>query len=281
MRYHSYRVFGAVRSGNCYLAYLIGNNFFDLNTLITDLIEHTPSPYDPGPRIASFYVWRKFDDFSRSFYNLRTRFGIGNVTYEEFLQKPLGELCTFVFESDCTCNHGDRTQRSYDRRTAFADSTVTIKQYWTTHLRKWFDYARTREDVLVVSYDALVAEFEGTMHSIALHLGTPKQKFRNVKERIGWYPTGTFWDDPSKRSEVKEPELRVSDKAYRPDTDPEFKPIAPYVFLHVDPLVAPPLTVDEYGRKLSTKHKPPPSPEQVAMMQRRKRYSKRFRGSKA
>lgn len=200
MRYKGYRVQGVPRSGNHYLAHLVGINFFNLKNIRLGIVGHDLGGHIGSGNPAVFYIWRQFDAVARSIYDMRARFGIGDITYEDLLARPLNELCTYDCTADHTYNAGIREERQKVHRDFMGRNRMTLKEFWTKHRDNWLAFAAKHPQVLVFQYEKLLSDFEAQMSRIAVYLESDLTEFQDVRERVGWYTTGTYWNDRSKRS---------------------------------------------------------------------------------
>ena len=198
-KYKNFMVVGMPRSGNHYLAHLVGINFFGRTTIPKKVVlHHLPNEAaleQPEGPFVTFYCYRSFEGFSKSFYNLRARFGMGDITLEDLRTRPLGELVPQGDKpkANYTFDDGDTCQQSTEIRLWYARSKRTLREHWQQHLRKWFSHAAKTPHVVVVNYESLLQAFHPTMLNIAACLGSTKVEFEDKLGRIGWYPPGQKW----------------------------------------------------------------------------------------
>lgn len=192
------QVCGHPRSGTHYITGLIHLNFFNNSgNYIKHYGGHGLGNKKAGQRArhnldtAYVYIWRNFEDVSKSIFKMRLRFGIPRqITYEEFIAYKYSRMWTkqignFVIK---VRNLNGNIKYAESVTSMFKNIQLTPKEYWKLHLKSWFELAKEIKNVMIVSYDELKNDFNGTMKELACYLGADKLTFLDIREQIGWIP---------------------------------------------------------------------------------------------
>jgi hypothetical protein len=195
MRFKGYRVFGFPRSGSCVTAYLVGTNFFGLKALVKSSVSNTTSVDEIAKcrknNHAIICTWRNFMHSAKSLYEIRSRFGVGDIPFSDFLDTPLRKMPRIsACQKPIVFNDGNSKRVSEVVTAAWSDREDTVREWWARSLEFWTKQSIGASDVLVTNYESLVSEFHGTMLRIAVFLGSEKRSFENRDDRVGIYSVG-------------------------------------------------------------------------------------------
>jgi len=182
-------VFGHHRSGNHYLCALVNVNFFGkedyrffCNGRQHALIRGVPK------KKKYLYIYRNFEDVSKSVFNMRARFGLEVDTYEEFLSKRYCDMYTGKIAVNLHVNIMSKQFKDRSSSIFFHNIKRTPKEWHDFHLEHHFRIDENLDDLLLVSYDDLKTDFQAEMLKIAQHLGSDKTQFDNIDEKVGYTP---------------------------------------------------------------------------------------------
>jgi hypothetical protein len=134
------------------------------------------------------YVWREFDGIAKSIFNMRKSFGLNGVNnYNTFLEtkycdmwKPQNHSGVKVVDL-----RGNTRVDGYITP-YFRDRQYTPKEWWQFYYESWDKVAKKRKNVIKVSYNDLLNNFEKTMTEIAIKLKSKRRTFQNIDQKIGW-----------------------------------------------------------------------------------------------
>lgn len=188
VRYPDFRIRSFPRSGNCYLKYLILHNFWGAETVEGGRVNHEPMRTLPANRsMAFFYLWRRFEPAAESLYRVRQRFGFNTeVDWDDFITKPLDELPKVDGPCDWKVNRVTYTEEACSVQVRqWLNVHKTLYEVWEEHVRLGMSAARAAPNVMLVSHEQLLDEFEVMMLSIADFLGSDKREFDDTYIRVG------------------------------------------------------------------------------------------------
>jgi hypothetical protein len=183
------------RSGSHYLAALIDLNFFDGSNYLRHYKKSKPHRFggqvlreiNNHPETAYVYIWRSFEPVSLSMYKMRKRFGLIEDDFDTFLDTKYSEMWRRAVPSRVKVNvlHRERVIRGSS--SLFSRARLVPYEYWKMHIASW-KKLEGKENVILVLYDNLLEHFQGTMLALAQALGSDKDTFLDIKEKVGWTP---------------------------------------------------------------------------------------------
>jgi hypothetical protein len=182
-------LFGHHRSGNHYLAALININFFgkeDYKFLCNNR-QHTLISGIPS-NDKYLYIYRNFEDVSKSCFEMRARFGLDVATYEEFLSNRYCDMYTGKIAVNVHVNFIYNEFNTRSGSIFFHNFKKTPLEWHTAHLEHYNELAKKTDLLLLVSYDRLKSDFYDQMLEIAQFFGTAHRKFENVTQKVGYWP---------------------------------------------------------------------------------------------
>ena len=190
MRYPDFRIRSFPRSGNCYLKYLILHNFWGEESVEAGRVNHEPMKIVPvNKNMAFFYLWRRFEPAARSLYKVRQQFGFNtSVTWDDFVTKPLDTLPKVEGEHDWKINRVTYVEELHSTPVArpWLNHHLTLYEVWEEHVRLGMLAARSAQNVMLISHEQLLDEFELVMNAIADFLGVVQTRpFKDTALRVG------------------------------------------------------------------------------------------------
>jgi len=187
MKFETAKVISHPRAGSHYLAWLLNNNFFHKNNYLELYAGHGKEhiKYLERKDTAVFYIHRDIKPTLASMYTLRDRLGLRCDSWEHFLSSKLKDLrCRKTIHRTCYDSGKDKTYVT-DTDHYLGRFNLTPKEFLVGHKNYW---TRIHSDnYMVISYGALINNFEKEMIVIAKFLGSDKKEFINIEHRIGWY----------------------------------------------------------------------------------------------
>lgn len=189
MKWEDIKVCGHRRSGTHYITALISVNFLN-NEKYPKIYEKHKTPdklkVDKNKNILFIYVWRNFDDVSKSIFNMKNRFGINEDNFNKFLKKRYCDM--FNGNQDVKVEVKTLTNRKVVKEVGGGLKNIkkTPYEYWKFDLDRW---KRLKADnVILVCYDNIINNFEEEMKRIAKKINSNKTQFEDIRQRIGWKP---------------------------------------------------------------------------------------------
>lgn len=203
MKYKDFCIRSFPRSGNCYLKYLIVRNFWGQESVEAGRVNHRPMRSVLNAKgVAYFYLWRRFEPTAKSLYRVREQFGFNtSVKYEDFITKPLCTLEKVAEPHAWKINRQTYVQEASSGRVrSWLNVPKTLYECWEEHVRLGMIAARSAKNVMLVSHEQLLDEFEVMMHAIADFLGSDQREFEDTNTRVGLSrPCDTSCKAPKKR----------------------------------------------------------------------------------
>lgn len=190
MKYKTVKVASHPRSGSHWIMRLIDINFFNGR----DYLQHYGGhPFGNEPRSLGYfkptqaviYTHRNLDDTARSVYKMRHRFGLDEDNYEKFLATPMRDMYNKNLKVDTVRDTLTEKTNVDEVDWLFGSRPETVKEYMTAHKASWGRHIG-KANFMMVSYDDLVSDFQGTMERIAYYLGSNKKEFVDEQKRVGW-----------------------------------------------------------------------------------------------
>lgn len=193
MKFKTAKVFSHPRSGSHYVTALISTNFFDSDNYLKFYNGHVPwgMAIDPAdvssnhPNTGHIYIHRDFDGVSKSIYKLRNRFGLDTPAYEEFLKKTYKSMWTGKLKVNVIRKTLTETSKVSSASELFKLVGMLPAEYHKYHIDSWRSISK-RENVLLVSYDRLMDNFDDEMSKIANFLESDVKSFENIERKVGW-----------------------------------------------------------------------------------------------
>jgi len=182
-------IFGHHRSGNHYLSALININFFGKEDykFLCNSRQHTLIRGIPGHG-KYLYVYRNFEDVSKSCFEMRARFGLDVNTYEDFLSQRYCDMYTGKIAVNLHVNFIYKEFNDRSGSIFFHNIKRTPLEWHTLHLDHFRQKAEQYpENLLMVSYDRLKSDFQGQMLEVAQFFGIAHRKFQNVEQKVGYW----------------------------------------------------------------------------------------------
>jgi hypothetical protein len=189
MRFSELEIHSHQRSGSHYVAAVVAKNFLGTDDYLPYYKNHFINEYVyrdvwRRPNVGFIYVWRNWEDVVRSMWRFRSRLGLRSASKSEFENRPARELWR---PGRCDAHYvGIRDTRATTGISFyFRDVPLSLRRHWQAHKNFW-ETLGAKENVKLVCYDDIVADFNGTMLDIAKWIGSDKTEFENIKQRIGW-----------------------------------------------------------------------------------------------
>ncbi len=202
MKYKTIKIPGHPRSGSHWINHLIDINFFDGSDYIRHYGGH---PWGNEPRAAQYlsqrgqavlYTYRNLDDAINSMYRMRHRFGLGRDNYEEFKNTPMKKMYNPKLKVEAIVDAINHREVVNQVDGLLAQRSETIGEYLTAHKQSWVQH-ESKTNFMLVCYDELVSNFQGTMIKIANFLGSDKNTFIDEERRVGWRERQDIkWEKP-------------------------------------------------------------------------------------
>ena len=189
MKYKTINLASHQRTGSHYIAAIISTNFLNNRDYkkihrghkLPHIIKHKNTAY--------IYTWREFEEVAKSIYTMRQSFGLNNVdSFESFLKnrycdmwKPIKHPGINVIDLK-----GNKRQDPYISP-GFRNNKYTPFEWWKFYHDSWAISEKENKNVIKVSYNDLMTNFNKTMRVLAKKLGSPKKEFSNIEKQVGWY----------------------------------------------------------------------------------------------
>jgi glycosyltransferase involved in cell wall biosynthesis len=204
------QVYGHKRSGNHYVCALIDKNITKEDNPVFLVGGHELLAI---PEIQNKYIYieREFETMAKSLFRYRHRQGLKVDDYDTFLNTKYSDMYDPDVECDVTYNMGTRDgNKSIELLND--DGTTTSKhfkgihqtphEYWDNHRKHWHKMADLYPDlILIVKYEDLLNDLQGTMLRISAHVGSDITQFEDIDTRVGWFPKNEEWSKDDKRQE--------------------------------------------------------------------------------
>lgn len=166
------------RSGTHYLMDVLDTNFGPVEwggATANHRLPHTLDSQFAEEDAMHFYIWRNFLDVARSF----TARAQTNINVPEFSDTPWGELYGKFHE----ISNGGFPKKKWPGWVPADQKSMTPYNWWKHHVHSWLEFAGTRTDVHVVTYEDLTGSFQPTMIDIAVYLDSDRTSFENVTKK--------------------------------------------------------------------------------------------------
>lgn len=195
MRFERVQIHCHPRSGSHYLAALIDKNFFDGSNYLRHYKKSKPHrmggqvkrEITNHPNTAFVYIWRNFKDVGLSMFNMRKRFGLVEDDFDKFLETKYSSMWRRAVPSRASVNVLHRQRVIKGSSSLFSRINLKPRQFWKSHFDSW-ERLKGLDNVILVLYDDLKAHFQSTMLALAQELGSDKDTFQDVTEKVGWTP---------------------------------------------------------------------------------------------
>lgn len=207
MKYKTVKVASHPRSGSHWVMRLIDMNFFDGKDYLKHYGGH---PFGNEPRAkgyfkpaqAVFYTYRDLNETADSVFRMRHRFGLDEDDFEKFLITPIKKMYNKNLQVEAVRDTLDGKKMNVDEVDwLFRDRNETVIQYMQKHINSWRTH-HSRRNFLMLSYNDLANDFDGTMLQVAQFLGSNKTKFVDEHQRVGWREKqDNAWKKPGTNSD--------------------------------------------------------------------------------
>ena len=77
----------------------------------------------------------------------------------------------------------------------------TPEEYWRNHIKYWERQAELYDNILIVRYEDLLNDLQGSLSRIADFLGEDVKEFEDIETRVGWFNKNEKWSKDEKRQE--------------------------------------------------------------------------------
>ena len=191
MKYKTVMIPGHPRSGSHWINRLIDLNFFDGRDYLRHYGGH---PWGNGPRATKYlqqkgqaviYTYRNVDDAVNSIYRMRHRFGLDRDNYEAFCKTPMRQMFNRQLKVVAFRDTVKKQDKITQVDTLFAQRAETVPEYIRKHTNSWKVHLK-KPNFMMLCYDDLVSDFQGTMLTVAQLLGSDKTTFVDEQKRVGW-----------------------------------------------------------------------------------------------
>lgn len=189
MKYQWILCTGHPRSGTHYITAIMSLNFLDDEDYLNIYRNHELPDIVTDDHTAYLYIWRRFEDVSKSIYLLKERFGLQVNSYEAFIESRYSHMWRNESPDHVVTHVRTLNQKATLNGVSdfFQEIDMTPAEYWIYYNKKWAACAEKHSNVFGICYDEMVNNFEGTMQSIALKLGSHRRRFKNINRKIGWW----------------------------------------------------------------------------------------------
>jgi len=177
---------GYPRSGNNYLWALIVKNFF------AGEFKHAVSYHlilDEFRRDKKYIcVVRNIHDALRSFFTARYMFRLNIHTFSRFAATSMKEVFDPDVGAAVRVTRGGESEARYTGSDNFVNADMTPIEFYALHYVHHLSAAMRMKNLLMVSYDRLLREFDQEMRRINRFL-TPtctKNSYENIEETVGY-----------------------------------------------------------------------------------------------
>lgn len=181
---------GHQRSGNNYLMSLLSINFFNCCEIseFSDNNDHCIL-YKLNQEKKYIYIYRNKDNVLKSLFRERKLYGICENDYENFIKTQYNLMYEPELSVDIDYICIDKEKTFYDICNSFFGCIEkTPEQWYDYHLQKYKELSDVNSNLLLVSYDELICNFNSEMNKISIYLtGETKETYQNVQTKVGWY----------------------------------------------------------------------------------------------
>ena len=188
MKYKSVLVFGPYRSGTHYLAALVAKNFLNSDDYISLFKSPHSKNYQSDPNTLNIFIYRNFQDTAKSLFKMRKRMGVSSDSFEEFTTSKLNSLWDPDIKNAITVKTLNDTKVRTDICGDFKKYDMTLNEYWYGLIEFWKELEITKSNVLLVSYEDLLANFQTVLEIISDKCCCDIKTFTNINKQIGWIP---------------------------------------------------------------------------------------------
>jgi len=188
MKYKNIKITGHQRTGTHYIAALICTNFLNTEDYVKHYLNHKLPAIATNKHIAYVYTWRDFKTTSKSIFKMRARFGLQVDDYEKFLNTKYSDMWSNINFGTINVKDLKGNIRKADRiSTYFRKINYKPKEWWSLYHNKWSSSMRNKSNIIKVSYNNLIDNFDEGMLEIATKLGVYSRTFNNIENKVGWY----------------------------------------------------------------------------------------------
>lgn len=190
MLYKNIKTVGHRRSGTHYITALLSINFLEDENYLKIYEKHKPfHRLNPSNNkdTAFFYIWRNFDDVSRSIYKMRDRFGLNAKSYDDFLLKKYSDMWKPKKSCKVRVDSLNGTKIVTKIGGGLKNINKTPYDFWYNEIETWSKNI-ILPNVYLISFDDVKNDFQKSMIDIAKFLGSDKTEFKTIDKKIGWTP---------------------------------------------------------------------------------------------
>lgn len=207
MKYRTLKIPGHPRSGSHWINRVMDLNFFDGKDYLRHYgghpwgNEHRARNYLSQSKQAVIYTFRNIDDTVNSIYRMRHRFGLDCDDYERFCSTPMRKMYNPRLKVEAIRDTMKKKDTITEVDRLLAQRSETVPEYITKHTNSWKQHLK-RPNFMMLSYDDLVNDFQGTMLTVATFLGSNKwSEFVDEQKRVGWREkSDNAWEKPGNKT---------------------------------------------------------------------------------
>ena len=206
MKYKTVKIPGHPRSGSHWINRVIDLNFFNGKDYLRHYGGHPwgneqrANKYLRQPKQAVIYTHRNIDDAVNSIYRMRHRFGLNRDDYDQFCTTPMIRMYNPNLKVVAIRDTINKKDRITEVDHLFARRNETVPEYIRKHVHSWRVHFN-KPNFIMLSYDSLVDDFQGTMLRVAHFLGSDKTEFVDEQKRVGWREKqDNAWEKPGNSS---------------------------------------------------------------------------------
>jgi len=188
MKYSNMIVTGHQRSGTHYITALISLNFLNNKDYVKIYKNHQFPNIVRNNNIAYIYTWRDFDSIAKSIFTMRKVFGLNVIDFKTFLEMKYCHMWKSNKNSVVNVNDlkGNLRKTNYVSK-YFRKRKYTPKEWWNFYYGKWEAAEKKHSNIIRVSYNNIINDFDNTMLYIENKLGMKGSHFKKISEKVGWY----------------------------------------------------------------------------------------------
>lgn len=189
MKYKNIIVTGHRRAGTHYVCALISRNFLGNDDYVKIYRNHKlPKQLMPFDKNTVYIcVKRNFDDVAKSMFKMRKRFGLNENNFKRFLKRTYRDMYKDFSRAKCRYKtlKGESIEIGTGARLRF---NKTVKGYYNDYYALWDKFQKNFPNILIVNYEDFKNDYNLALKSLAEKLGSDKESFIDIEEKIGWTP---------------------------------------------------------------------------------------------
>jgi len=182
------KVLGHPRSGNHFVAALVNENFIGWHEYVFLVRDRCHNLWDTLDADTKFiYVYRDVNDVLNSVYGLRGRFGLDVHDFGKFVSTRYCDMFSEDVRARVCCNYITSKMTVTEKSREFKAVEYRPPQWHRIHLLHYRKLSEIYDNLLMISYESFMKNFQGAMTTISGFLGSTRRKFNPIREKVGWY----------------------------------------------------------------------------------------------